>query len=426
MNLDLARRPLLAVLLAAGCMLGGGCAVTADDDAANDADGVGASTDEITDVNHSKVKRQSIGNCWIYATASWAESLNKSASASGKAELNMSESYWTYWHWYEQVANGNAGDEISTGGFFDTSAELINRYGIMTEGKFIASESQDEMSARQKSALEKMNASLKTGALSKSDARRDRALVRKELDAAWELTPGVRSQLTRVFGASVQRTLDKSTISTSLTSIRRANTIKVSLRDPDTHQPITATLQDAIGTQSSFGSRTGRLAWQTASYPTSPTARRAMQVRVQKAMHDRQPVVVSWYVDFNALDDQGRFFAPPSVAGRQGGHMVVVEDYQINNVPGFGTLAAGTLETRPAALEAALSPAAKIEFIRIKNSWGSFRSDRQFVVPGYHDLYMKYLDGPTKQCVPNADDTGSTDDCHMDQALNDFVMPAGY
>lgn len=34
-----------------------------------------ANTEEIVDVDHSRVKRQSIGNCWLYATASWAESL---------------------------------------------------------------------------------------------------------------------------------------------------------------------------------------------------------------------------------------------------------------------------------------------------------------------------------------------------------------
>jgi hypothetical protein len=424
MNLDLVRRPLLAVLLAAGATLAAGCAVAADEPEDTE---VGASTDAITDVNQSKVKRQSIGNCWLYATASWAESLNKSASASGTAELNMSESYWTYWHWFDQIANGSSSDKIQTGGWYSTAAEIINRYGVMTEGTFIASESQDEMSARQKSALAKMNESLKTGALSNPTARRDRSIVRKELDAAWELTPGVRSQLTRVFGASVSRTLDRSTISTSFTSIRRPTAIKVKLRDPATHEPINATLQDAIGTQgSSFGGRTGRLAWQMASYPTSTTARRSMQVRLQKAMHDRQPVVMSWYVDFNALDAQGRFAAPPAKPGSQGGHMVVVEDYQINDVPGFGTLKAGVLETRPAALTAALAPEAKIEFIRVKNSWGSLRADRQFVVPGYHDLYMAYLNGPIKQCEQNEAGTGSTDDCFDDTPFNDLVLPAGY
>jgi hypothetical protein len=92
----------------------------------------------------------------------------------------------------------------------------------------------------------------------------------------------------------------------------------------------------------------------------------------------------------------------------------------------FGSLKAGELETRPEALEAALSSSAKIEFFRVKNSWGSFRPDRQFVLPGYHDLYMAYLDGPIKHCTQNESDTGSTDDCYDDTPLNDFVLPAGY
>lgn len=418
------RRSLLAALFAAGATLAAGCSVAADD--AED-DETGASTDAITDVNHSRVKRQSIGNCWLYATASWAESLNKSTSASATAEMNMSESYWTYWHWFDQIANGGSSTEISTGGHYSTAAEIINRYGIMSEGTFIASESADEMSARQKSALAKVNASLKTGALSTPEARRDRALVRRELDAAWELAPNVRSQLTRVFGAAVSRTLDRSTVSTSFTSIRRPSTIKVSLRDPATHEPVAATLQDAIGTRtSSWGPRAGRLAWQQSSYPSTPASRRSMLARMQSAMHDKQPVILSWFVDFNALDGQGRFAAPPATPGSQGGHMVVVEDYQINDVPGFGTLKAGVVETRPDALKAALDPAAKIEFIRVKNSWGSYRIDRQFSLPGYHDLYMKYLDGPVKHCTQNEAGTGSTDDCYDDTPMNDFVLPPGY
>ena len=425
MRFELARRSVLAFLLTAGAALASGCAVTADADQV-ETDETGASTDAIVDINHSRVKRQSIGNCWLYATASWAESLAKSATSTNR-ELDMSESYWTYWHWFDQIANGGAQGEISTGGHYSTAAEIINRYGLMTEGTFIPSESTDEMSLRQKSALAKMNASLKSGALATPEARRDRALVRRELDKAWELSANVVRQLDRVFGASVSRTLDRSTVSTSFTSIRRANTIKVSLRDPDTKQPITATPQDAIGTRSTWGwQREGRLAWKQASYPTSPTQRRAMLIRMQKAMHDKQPVVMSWYVDFNALDPQGRFAAPPATPGHQGGHMVVVEDYQINDVPGFGTLKAGVNETRPEALEAALSPSAKIELIRVKNSWGSYRIDRQFVLPGYHDLYMKYLDGPIKACEQNADDTGSTDNCWDDTPLNDFVLPAGY
>jgi hypothetical protein len=423
MRFDSARHSLIAAMLAAGATFIAGCSLSAD---AGSDEPTEASTDAIVDINHSKVKRQSIGNCWLYATASWAESLNKSANA-GNAEMNMSESYWTYWHWFDQIANGGTGDEISTGGHYSTAAEIIARYGVISEGAFIADESADEMSARQASALTKINASLKSGALSSWQARQNRSLVRQELDAAWELDASVVAQLDKVFGAGVTKTFDKSTVSTTGTSIKRAKSIKALLRDPDTKQTHIGTLQDAIGTRSSsWGPRTGKYAWQQVSYPSDATARRDMQVRVQKAMHDKQPVVMSWYVDFNALDDYGRFMAPPTEPGRQGGHMVVVEDYQINDVPGYGTLKAGVEETRQGALDAALDPSAKIEFIRIKNSWGAYRPDRQFIVPGYHDLYMQYLDGPIKQCTQNADDTDSTSDCWDDTPLNDFVLPPGY
>ena len=70
--------------------------------------GTGSSTDDITQVDHSKVKRQSIGNCWLYATTSWLEALNKARH--GRREQNTSESWLTYWHWYEQLANGQRRD----------------------------------------------------------------------------------------------------------------------------------------------------------------------------------------------------------------------------------------------------------------------------------------------------------------------------
>jgi hypothetical protein len=127
---------------------------------------------------------------------------------------------------------------------------------------------------------------------------------------------------------------------------------------------------------------------------------------MQKAMHGGMPVILSWFVDFNAMDGQNRFMAPPPSPGHQGGHMTVLEDYQINEVPGFGTLKAGELVTDPKALDAALSPSAKIEFLRIKNSWGSGlapnASGEEF--RGYHDLYMKYLDASLVKCTESNGD----------------------
>ena len=75
--------------------------------------GVGASTDPITNVAHTPVERQSIGNCWIYAHASFIESLVLQHSGQ---EIDLSQSYWTYWHWFEGiVANDLENGEIGTG-----------------------------------------------------------------------------------------------------------------------------------------------------------------------------------------------------------------------------------------------------------------------------------------------------------------------
>lgn len=413
---------LAALLLLAGVSVTAapGCAAEMDEE-----DMSGASTDAITDVNHSAVKRQSIGNCWLYATASWAESLHKSVA---NEELNMSESYWNYWYWFEQIANGGlSGGEIQTGGWYSTGVDLISRYGIMMEADFIPEEANAEMSGRQKSALDAINVSLKSGALSTAAARKDRALVRKELNRVWGLQPAVVTQMDSVFGPKVTRTLDR-WASTKNTKVVRAREISVRTMDSTTKKMATVTLADAIGTKAStYASRTGRYAWQSISYPTwDATSRRATLRRMQTAMHDQNPVILSWFVDFNALDAQGRFMAPPATPGHQGGHMVVMEDYEIDNVPGFGTLKAGVKETRPEALKAALDPAATIKFLRIKNSWGSYRVDRQFVLPGYHDLYMAYLNGPVKQCRAKADGSPDTSSCWDDTPLNDLVLPAGY
>jgi hypothetical protein len=453
MGLRLSRRALFAAFFAAGTAFAVGCGLAGD---VGDDDQTGATTDPITDITHTWVRRQTVGNCWIYATASWAESLNKQtlppdapmpdgaitsviippdagdAGYTGPepwrpSGLNMSESYWTYWHWFDQIANGtNTAAEITTGGFFYTAAEIINRYGVMKEADFINAEKWFESSPTQKRALAAMNESLKSGALKDLAKRRDRALVRAELDRAFELPPEIVAKMDKVFGRTVTRTLDRGTFAVDGTGVMRASEIPILVRDPGTHRSVTRTLQDAIGSRSASGGRQGAFAWNQVSYPTSPSARRQTLTRVQKAMHEGQPVIMSWRVDFNALDPQGRFLAPPDEPGEQGGHMVVVEDYQINNVPGFGTLPVGILETRPEALQAALAPEAQIEFIRIKNSWGTGRADTSVVPGGYFDLYMKYLDGPAKNCVQNAEGTDSTDDCFMDTPLNEFVLPPGY
>ena len=96
--------------------------------------------------------------------------------------------------------------------------------------------------------------------------------------------------------------------------------------------------------------------------------------------------------------------------------MTVLEDYQIIDVPGYGTLPAGETITDPEVLEAALSPEATIEFFRIKNSWGMSLSpdpDQGDALKGYYDLWMTYLDAD----IPKKDDEGTA------RGLSGVVLP---
>jgi hypothetical protein len=304
----------------------------------------------------------------------------------------------------------------------------VIKYGIPDAGDFIPPEATEIRSARQETALAAINESLKNGALKDRAARRDRALVKKEMDKAWALDASVVKWMDAAFGADVSSTLERATATPEGVPLHRANELAAKLKNPDTGEWQAATVADAMGRRSSswnIYSRDGALAWNTASYPsaTNPKSRRDLQKRIQRALNDHQPVVLSWYVDFNALDAQGRFFAPPATPGSQGGHMVVMQDYEVDDVPGFGTLPAGVNETRPEALQAALADEAVVKFFRIKNSWGNYKSP---VVAGYHDLYMTYLNGPLKQCETDANEHPILDKCHDAVPFEEVVLPAGY
>lgn len=424
----------LATLLALASFSAVACSVDAPSDDASAS--TGASTDDITGVDQAAVKRQSIGNCWLYATTGWLEALNKGATGE---EKNTSESWLTYWHWFESLANGfgfpGEKNEIQTGGSFRTAAGLINRYGIMMERDFITSESDAEMSSRQSSALEAVNASLRSGALrdifAKPAAQRDRAAIRAELDKAWRLDEATIARIDAVFGKNVDKTIDRAYANSEPGSgVIRGKDFPVRLKDPTTGAFVTRALSDATAI-GSFGNNGGSFAWADQYYPSGARERRAFLKRVQRALHDRMPVILSWHVDFNALTADSRFSMEElkrKGPGHQGGHMTVMHDYEATNVPGFGTLKAGE-DATPAQMEAALSDKTEISFFRVKNSWGAIRPDRWSTAPilGYHDLDMAYLDGPIKDCPESAGNPPDPNKCtSMTVPLNDVTMPPGY
>ena len=111
--------------------------------------------------------------------------------------------------------------------------------------------------------------------------------------------------------------------------------------------------------------------------------------------------------------------------------MTVLHDYQATTVE-YGLLKAGeTLDPNDpedaAKLDALLLDSTEIEFLRIKNSWGSLRPDRGFApgMPGYHDLYMDYINGPIAWC-PSVDDKTEENCTGTSTPFRTVMLPPGY
>lgn len=339
----------------------------------------------VTDVTHTAVKRQSIGNCWLYAQATWLESLLLDHTGE---EIDVSESYWTWWNWYEQIVGSNL-SEVQTGGFWHTSSSIILKRGWVTEEEFIADEAGEEMSIRQAEALAKINAELRPGGKLARRAQRTAQNVRKQLDLA--------------FGSDM------------------AKTQKIAQTAEKTFVGDNLTLAQTLG---------GSKAWGYIRFPAVygqntvasdyvRAHRKALLKRVMRALNDKKPVVMSLMIDFNALDTEDQTFKKSLVdqygIGTQGGHMVVLEDYTVENVPGYGYLGEGDLsrEMKEAALQG------DIVLLKAKNSWGANRPDRG-LTDGYIRFDAAYLFSQLEWKYGEGSSTS-----HYTTLL-DFVLPPGY
>lgn len=392
--------------------------------------GVDNTTDDVVDTPNSDIERQSIGNCWIYAESSWVEGMHLARTGE---KFDNSQSYWTYWHWYDQVVFDQVG-EIQTGGSENVSKDLIERRGLVAEKDFIAEDAVSEMSSRQSSALNRINDELKNGRLETATARKNKKLVRQVLDEAWQLDPSVKAWMTKAFGTTGSKSFKTSSSKTG-TPILRAKDFTVRYTERET-DPNVGTVKDttlAVALDE----------WTTESYPSwgDTSQQRAFQIRVQEAMHDHNPIMMTWMVDFNAMESndpalRGSFnmttLKKAGGAGHQGGHMVVLEDYQAKTTQ-YGVLAAGTTldpnnATDKKKLDAALLPSTEIQFWRIKNSWGAFRDDRSSApgMPGFHDLYMDYLNGPITWC-PDVEGAKDASNCTGEtNPWENVILPPGY
>jgi len=123
-----------------------------------------------------------------------------------------------------------------------------------------------------------------------------------------------------------------------------------------------------------------------------------------------QPVIMSVYIDFNAQEDDASTFTLEAYnrnggPGHGGGHLVVLEDFTVVNVPGVGPLGEGDMEEdqRELALRGDLN------YFVVKNSWGTNRPNRG-LTDGYTGFKIGYLNAQLPR--PPKDDADDDDPLH--------------
>jgi len=331
---------------------------------------------KVTMVNHTPVKRQAIGNCWLYAHATWLESMLKHTNGQ---DINVSESYWTYWDFYEKLLAKEPipVGELNTSGSWYRSSTIIKKYGWLEEGEFIAFEAADVMSTAQDCAEAYLIEQGKPGGTLSDFNQRTPELIRTELDRAFSCNGTIRFNMD---GAWNRRRKAEDTI----------------LRDVKTgYESSLAVWLNRWQEISTPGYTTwGLYEGKKLGTPSELDGYKSMEQRIKKALNDHQPVVLTFFVSFNAPDRFGFFnlnsLAKAGTIGESGGHMVVLHDYSVRGIPGpEGLTSLGEGDLSPEQKEAALK--GNLDYLVAKNSWGYNRLDRPWLRDGYSRITWDYL-----------------------------------
>lgn len=444
------------------------------------------SASHVTTIPQSDVIDQGeAGNCWLYTTGAWIESLH--AEATSDSSIHFSPAYWLYWELYDQVTTGDlAQGTVQFGGYFPRAMDIVARYGMMKLGTFAQDDAQASLDA-----VKAMNAALATGDLATPDARKDAARVRKALDAAFNLSAALTTTLTNTFSEDGSRTFQNGAQPAD-PSVTNPHDFKVwSVRQ---NGPVLVTLDQLLGARGAavdptvprYFTRVGELAWNSAYPPAAATAttlpgqyrrlphlRRALGAdadggvvddggvdagsaddaasasdggpatpdttaadalkaantafmrRIQVALNAGAPLPIGWFVNFAAMDATGRFraSAAPVAASLTGGHETLLTDYEVTDVPGYGTLSAGfsaSEDQKKKALEG------NLVFFRVKNSWGKTPQNLLEPLAGYNDLDVAYLTGTTTVC-PDANGQATQSACvTYSPQIMDVAFPPGF
>lgn len=380
------------------------------------------STVKVTSVKHTDVKRQSIGNCWVYAQATWLEAMLKSTDDSN---VNVSESYWTYWHFYNELRDSlfssRPPEEIQTGGGWDLSVDIIREHGWVTEEEFIKGDSYNnprgEMSGAQECAVEYLNNGLKDP---ESSLMKLRTLQEAERDAA------IRSELKEAFSCAHASSTLKSKyslrgerpfeIDIAAAEAKARSTDSTMLANPknpsEPQKPLSAWLND----------------WKEYShplyeYPYSYThgivfyegkkllpleieeSLKEYETAIKLALNDHQPVPMSFVWTAKAIKadsvSKSSIYSMKNLAQQRepademAGHMLVMHDYTTRNAPGFENGIAGEGDFMDAELKARAAEG-DLDYFVVKNSWGFDRGDRGFLNAHDEAEGIKKLPGYTR------------------------------
>jgi hypothetical protein len=413
-----------------------GCAADAEEPRAT-------TEDPLVDIPVSSIRDQKeTGNCWLYATTSWVESIELAAlrekqhASTVKAPPPLSIAYFDYWDWYATITRGDITskvaktireDQLDAGGSWGAAVELIARRGLVRAADFGGGAGIMKDADLTDAALDAIATSLLTGPLATKAARKDGALVRHELDKAFGLSPPMRSALTAAFGADGARGYDDGT-ATSTPSIVTAADLDVLVPRAGAASMVRP-LSDVIGQRKGGDDpdqRTGTYAWGVAPYTHhTKAATRAYFKRIQRALHAGVAVPISWFLADNADPDGiGAYKTVPSApAGATDSvdHETLIVDYEVTDVPGFGTLRAG-VDATTAQRTAALDDAATIVFLRVKDSYATRVVKKKRVT--MNDLYVDYLTGTVRVCPDGAPSTSSK--CQDVVPLEDVTLPPGF
>lgn len=332
------------------------------------------------DIPDTEAKWQSIGNCWLYAGIGWLEAL----TLRDGTHSNYSESFLTYHYFAEQLRYATmASDKIHTGGSWFSFSQLVFNHGLMHEGDFIPGEAHSTFSDRQQQAKTMINEFL---------AEREN---RARLVNAWgqDKEDLITQLLDTAFGVKLsdvqQLVLDPRTIEVN-----------------DARGQV-VTVAEELAAWRPYGDYAFYPPYQPGmplpSYRGGPTSDQDQFIRYAMAqLNQGQPVVMRWFVDFNAMDDNG-IFSLETLAqrgkGKQGYHLTVIEDYVVTYRDPY----TGEVRDTP---EGEVSPDlkeharryGKLKYFVVKNSWGGAeREDRasytRFGKKGYSRLEASYLLG---------------------------------